>query len=65
MRSEKLLRIIGEIDMKYITSARNRLEATDAQKDIECKRCIFLRATGCMIIVLAVVALAFFVLKNK
>ena len=56
MKPEKLLNIIGEIDMKYIVSARRKLEASGVDnKDFE--QLVYQRTAFCLAGVLIAMAL--------
>lgn len=49
MKPEKLLKIIGEIDMKYIASARRRLEASAIENNNGFEQLLYRRTVFCML----------------
>lgn len=64
MRPEKLLSSIGEIDVKYVTSARRRLEASGDHRSADCKRRVCRRTAVCLLIVLIGSAIVFLLSKS-
>lgn len=60
MKPEKLLNIIGEIDMKYIVSARRKLEASGVDNNKDFEQQVYQRTAFCLAGVLIAMALVLF-----